>query len=100
FVKAAEVDPVYFESSYYMAPDEASEKPYALLFEAMRKTGYLGIARVAMHNREHIVLIRPGAHGIVLHTMYYRDEVRQGEEYRTDTKVIKEKELALAKSLV
>jgi DNA end-binding protein Ku len=100
FVKAAEVDPVYFESSYYMAPDEAGEKPYALLFEAMRKTGYLGIAKVAMHNREHIVLIRPGAHGIVLHTMYYRDEVRQGEEYRTDTKVIKDKELALAKSLV
>src|SRR2546421_5112892 len=41
FVKAAEVDPIYFESSYYMSPDEAGEKPYALLFDALRRTGYV-----------------------------------------------------------
>ena len=44
-----------------MAPDEAGEKAYALLFEAMRESGYLGIAKIAMHNREHIVLLRPAA---------------------------------------
>ena len=43
-----------------MAPDEAGEKPYALLFDALKKTGYVGVAKVAMHNREHIVILRPG----------------------------------------
>jgi DNA end-binding protein Ku len=100
FVKSSEVDPVYFESSYYMSPDEAGEKAYALLFEALRRTGCMGVAKVAMHNREHIVLIRPGQQGMLLHTMYYRDEVRQNEEFRTDTKAIKDKELELAQSLV
>lgn len=100
FVKAAEVDPIYFESSYYLAPDEAGEKPYALLFEALRKTGYVGVAKIAMHNREHIVILRPGGKGILLHTMYYRDEIRQVEEFRTDTSAVKEKELELAVNLV
>lgn len=100
FVKAPEVDPVYLESSYYMAPDEAGEKPYALLYEALKRSGYVGVAKVAMHNREHIVLFRPGAHGLIMHTMYYGDEVRKTEEFRTDTALVKEKEMALAMSLV
>ncbi len=100
FVKAGEVDPVYFESSYYLAPDEAGEKPYALLFEALRKTGYLAVAQIAMHNREHVVLLRPGPQGIMMHTMYYRDEIRQVEEFRTNTSLVKEKELKLAMGLV
>ena len=100
FVKGGEVDPVYLESSYYMAPDEGGEKPYALLFAAMKQTGYFGVAKVAMHNREHIVVIRPGEKGMLLHTMYYADEVRSTEEFRTDTENIREKELALALNLL
>ncbi len=100
FVKADQVDPIYLESSYYMGPDEGGEKPYALLFEALRETKYYGIAKVAMHNREHIVILRPGAKGVLLHTMYYADEIRQVEEFRTDTSQVKEKELALAKMLI
>jgi DNA end-binding protein Ku len=100
FVKAGEVDPVYLDSSYYMAPDEGGEKPYALLFAALKKTGYYGVAKVAMHNREHIVILRPGQHGMLLHTMYFADEVRKTEEFRTDTENIREKELALALNLV
>ncbi len=100
FVKSDDVDPVYLESSYYMAPDEGGEKPYALLFEALRETKHCGIAKIAMHNREHIVVVRPGHKGMLLHTMYYNDEVRQIEEYRTDTAQIKEKELNLAKMLI
>jgi len=100
FVKSSEVDPVYYESSYYMAPDEAGEKAYALLFEAMKQTGYLAVAKIAMHNREHIVLLRPAAQGILMHTMYYRDEIRQSEEFRTDTSLVKPKELEIAKSLI
>ena len=100
FVKADSVDPIYLETSYYMAPDEAGEKPYALLFDALKKTGYMGIAKVTMHNREHIVILRPGANGVLLHTMYYSHEIRQVDEFRTDLSLVKEKELALAQSLV
>jgi len=100
FVKAEQVDPIYLESSYYMAPDEGGEKPYALLFEALRETKYFGIAKVAMHNREHIVILRPNGKGVVLHTMFYTDEIRQVDEFRTDTSQVKEKELALAKMLI
>ena len=100
FVKASQVDPVYLESSYYVAPDEGGEKPYALLFEALRQSEYYAVAKVAMHNREHVIVLRPGAKGIISHTMYYSDEIRQVEEFRTDTTLIKEKELELAKMLV
>ncbi|MBZ5533593.1 MAG: Ku protein [Acidobacteriia bacterium] len=100
FVKSAEVDTIYYESSYYMAPDEAGEKPYALLFEALRKSGCVGVAKIAMHNREHIVILRPGQKGILLHTMYYPDEIRQVEEFRTDTSMVQDKELNLAKMLI
>jgi DNA end-binding protein Ku len=100
FVKAEQVDPIYLESSYYMAPDEGGEKPYALLFEALRETKYFGIAKMAMHNREHIVILRPNGKGVVLHTMFYADEIRKVDEFRTDTSQVKEKELALAKMLI
>ena len=100
FVKGGEVDPVYLEASYYMAPDSGGEKPYALLFEAMKETGYYAIAKIAMHNREHIVVVRPAHSGMMLHTMYYRNEIRAADEYRTDTTVIKEKELQLARTLI
>jgi DNA end-binding protein Ku len=83
-----------------MAPDDAGEKPYALLFEALKRSGYVGIARIAMHNREHIVILRPGQRGILLHTMYYEDEVRKVEEFRTDTSLVKDKELELANTLI
>jgi len=83
-----------------MAPDEGGEKPYALLFGTMKETSYYGIAKVAMHNREHVVILRPGDKGMVLHTMYYADEVRRADEYRTETSQLKDKEVALAKMLV
>ncbi len=100
FVKAEQVDPIYLESSYYVAPDEGGEKPYALLFQALRESKYYALAKVAMHNREHIIILRPGAKGILSHTMYYQDEIRQVEEFRTDTSLVKEKELDMAKMLI
>ena len=100
FVKATDVDPVYLESSYYVAPDEGGEKPYALLFQAMRESNYFALAKVAMHNREHVIVLRPGAKGILSHTMYYQDEIRQVDEFRTDTSLVKDKELEMAKMLI
>src|SRR6202790_1359122 len=100
FVKGDQVDPVYLESSYYVAPDEGGEKPYALRFQALRESKYFALAKVAMHNREHIIILRPGAKGILSHTMYFQDEIRQVEEFRTDTSLVKDKELAMAKMLI
>jgi len=100
FVKQEQVDPVFLESSYYMGPDEGGEKPYALLFEALKGTKYCGVAKIAMHNREHIVIVRPGTTGMILHTMYYADEVKKQDEYRTDTSAVNEKQLNLAKMLI
>jgi DNA end-binding protein Ku len=100
FVKADQVDPIYLESSYYVAPDEGGEKPYALLFEALKKSQYYAVAKVAMHNREHIIILRPGSKGILSHTMYYQDEIRHVEEFRTDTSLVREKELEMAQMLI
>jgi DNA end-binding protein Ku len=100
FVQAEQVDPIYLESSYYVAPDEGGEKPYALLYQALRDSKYYALAKVAMHNREHIIILRPGAKGILSHTMYFQDEIRQVDEFRTDTSLVKEKELAMAKMLI
>jgi DNA end-binding protein Ku len=100
FVKSDQVDPVYLESSYYVAPDEGGEKAYALLFTALKDSGYYALAKVAMHNREHIIVLRPGAKGILSHTMFYQDEIRQVDEFRTDTSLVKDKELAMAKMLI
>src|SRR5579872_4969815 len=100
FVKSDQVDAVYLESSYYVTPDEGGEKPYALLFQALKESQYYALAKVAMHNREHIIVLRPGAKGILSHTMYFQDEIRQVDEFRTDTSLVKEKELAMAKLLI
>jgi DNA end-binding protein Ku len=100
FVKGDAVDAIYLESSYYMAPDEGGEKPYALLFAAMGQSNYYALAKIAMHNREHIVILRPGKKGILLHTMYYADEIRQVDEFRTNTELVKPNELAMANMLI
>jgi DNA end-binding protein Ku len=100
FVKEAEVDPVYFESSYYMAPEEAGEKPYSLLLEALKRSGFVALAKIAMHNREHIVILRPSLEGITLHTMYFEDEIRKTEAFRADTSNVSKRELDMAMMLV
>jgi len=100
FVKAEEMDALYLESSYYLQPDEAGEKAYTLLYEAMKRTGHVGIAKMTMHNREHVVVLRPGRHGMVLHTMYYQDEVRAIDEFRTNSGLVQDRELMMATSLV
>src|SRR5215470_19059226 len=65
FVREEEIDPLYFESSYYLAPDEGGKKPYALLTRALEETEYVAIAKLAMHNREYTVILRPHEHGLV-----------------------------------
>jgi len=81
FVKSEQVDPLYFDASYYTTPEDAGKKAYHLLFEAMEESGHAAIAKLYMHQREYIVVIRPRAHGLTLHTMFYADEIRNVAEY-------------------
>ena len=101
FVKAAEIDPVYFDASYYAKPAEAGVRAYNLLLDAMRKTGYAGIAKVTMHNRENIVIIRARDNGMTLHTMFYNNEIRAAAEASAPNKAdVKEAESKLAMQLI
>jgi DNA end-binding protein Ku len=101
FVKLEEVDPLYFDASYYVTPEEAGKKAYQLLLLAMEESGYGAIAKLTMHQREHIVMIRPRSQGLTLHTLYYADEVRQVAEYgHTDKVELKEAEKKLALQLI
>ncbi|HEY5176092.1 MAG TPA: Ku protein [Terriglobales bacterium] len=100
FVEYKEVDPIYFESSYYLVPDEAGRRPYALLTKAMEETGYVAIAKLTMHNREYTVFLRPHAGGLMLHTMYYSDEVRQLENFGPVDVELKDAEVKVAHQLI
>src|SRR6202051_578824 len=77
FVREAEVDPIFLEHSYYVAPSEDVTKPYELFLKALTKTKYSAIAKISMHSREHVVLIRAAEGGMVLHTLFYPDELNK-----------------------
>src|SRR4051794_16762664 len=96
FVPLDEIDPIFFEASYYVIPEEVGEKAYSLLYEALRRTRMAAIAQVAMHSREHVVVIRSSVGGLVVHTMFYVDEVHADEEYRADVALVSKDELTLA----
>lgn len=100
FVRDGDVDPIYFQSSYYVAPEEAAAKPYQLFSQALEQTKYQAIGKLAMHGREHIVLIRPHGGSMVLHTLYYANELREANRAAPKSAKLPAKEMELAKSLV
>ena len=100
FVGNDEVDPIFFESSYYVAAEDKTAKPYVLFMAALSDTKRDAIAKIAMHNREHIVLIRPSGGGLILHTLYYPDELHRTNKSETPKAKYTSKEFDLAKSLV
>ena len=100
FVKQSEVDPVYFESSYYMLPEEAGRRPYALLTKALEESEYVAIAKLTMHNREYTVFLRPHEGGMMLHTMYYEEEVRKVEGFGAPDVELKDAEVKVAHQLI
>jgi DNA end-binding protein Ku len=99
FVKASDFDPVFLEKSYHMLPDGEIAKPYALLREAMKKREQYALAKVAMHNREHIVVIRPSGNELMLHTMFFADEIQRADVKPGPEKFL-EKEMQLAGQLI
>src|SRR5712671_4909536 len=96
FVKADDIDPIYFESSYYLVAEEAGKRPYALLEKALEDSRYVAIAKLAMHNREYTVFLRPYEGGMMLHTMYYAEEIRMVEGFGPPDVEIKDSELKVA----
>ena len=102
FVDLAEIDPVYFEKSYHVAPQRGSEKPYALLLRALEGAGRVGIGRFVLRTKPHLVAIRAADGVIALETLYFGDEVRDGRELVGGIQGVEvsEKELRLAESLI
>ena len=103
FVGLADIDPVYFRSSYYLAPEGAgADKAYALLRQAMAEAGRIGIATLVMRNKEYLVAIRPEDDALALHTMYFSDEVRApGREFTVpETEDVTDRELSMAQLLI
>jgi DNA end-binding protein Ku len=81
FVPAKEVDPVYFERTYYMGPDKGGERAYRLLIDAMNETGLVGLAKYAARGKQYLVLVRPfGKDGLILHQLHYADEIKSFSE--------------------
>jgi DNA end-binding protein Ku len=95
----SEIDPLYFETSFYVLPDEGGERGYRLLQRALKDAQYIAIARVVMHLREHVVAIRPYRQGLVLHTLFYPDELRE-PEFSGEACGETEGELAICKQLI
>lgn len=105
FVDLEEVDPVYFEKTYYLGPedDQGAERPYALLLKAMNDTGKVGIARFVMRGKQYLAAIRPRGNVLALHTMYFADEVRDpaAEIDQLPKKVnVSKRELDVARKLI
>jgi DNA end-binding protein Ku len=101
FVRESEVDPIYLEKSYYVVAENGAEKPYQLLAGAMRDTKYYAVGKVAMHGREHVVLIRPTDEGLILHTMYFENELNKAHQMHAPPKSKpSSNEMKLAKQLI
>ncbi len=113
--RAEEVDPLWYEASYYLVPETAGRKAYALLLEALDKNRWVALVQLSMHNREYLSLLRPthlagvpadeggGNHrgGLMLHTLYYGDEVRVAENFGSaEGAKASEAELRLAHQLL
>jgi DNA end-binding protein Ku len=101
FVKNSEIDPLFFDSSYFLVPEEQGRKAYQLLLKALEDTKRVAIAKITMHQREYTAFIRPYDRGLALHTMYYANEVREAPGYgKTEGVKLTAKEVKLAEQLV
>jgi len=101
FVKAAQIDPLFFDSSYFMVAEEQGRKAYQLLLKTLEDSGRVGIAKVTMYQREHTVFIRPYDRGLAVHTMYYENEIREAPGYGKNENIkLNPQEVKLASQLV
>lgn len=80
FLPLAKVDPIYFEKSYYLGPDKGGEKAYRLLADTMTQVGKVALAKFVLRGKENLVIVRSAQNGLMMHTMYFADEVRSFDE--------------------
>src|SRR5688572_3395401 len=101
FVEAEEIDPIYFERSYYLEPDEAGAKPFALLMRALQEKGLVAIAKIAIRNREQLCALRAQEGALTLETMFLADEIREAPaEVDWRTQKVSAPELKMAEALI
>lgn len=100
FVPLESVDPVYFDKTYYLAPDKGGAKPYSLLATALKKAGLCALGRWISRGKEHIVIVRPMDDGLAMHQLHFKAEVRTIKELGVEAAPVSEPELKLASRLV
>jgi DNA end-binding protein Ku len=101
FVDITEIDPIYFQKTYYLIPEEAGVKAYALMREALADNSKVGIAKVSFREKEHLATIRVSGEVIVLETMYWPDEIRTPSFEQLDKDVkVRSQEVQMAQSLI
>jgi DNA end-binding protein Ku len=100
FVEEREIDPVYYERSYYLEPDERSEKPYALLLKALAEKKLSAVATIAIRKKEQLCVLRPHEGAIMLETLYYPDEIRTERGVDVSGAKISDRELEMAFTLI
>jgi DNA end-binding protein Ku len=102
FVSMDQIDPIYFEKSYYVAPQAGAERPYALLLRAMERSNRVGIARFVLRTKEYLAAIRPMEDVIALETMFFADEIRAVSEIWNlpATAAVPDRELGVAGKLI
>ncbi len=99
FVEGEAIDPVFYERSYYLAPDEVGVKPFALLMRALKEKQLTAIAKVSLRNKEQLCALRPQDGTLMLETLYYPDEIRVEKGEAPDVEV-SDRELDMAYSLI
>jgi len=100
FVKQSEIDPVYYERTYYLEPEQVGLKPYALLMRALKAKEVSAIAKIALRNKESLCVLRATGDSLVLETLFYPDEIRAHEEESTPDVLVSQQELAMAYGLI
>jgi DNA end-binding protein Ku len=100
FVKVEEVDPIYYDKAYYLAPEEAGIKAFALLRQALQQTGRVAVAKVAIRDKESLCLVRPYEDVLSMETMFYANEIRSTEDVAPAEPKVSPKELQMAVSLI
>ena len=100
FVPLESVDPLYFDGTYYLAPDKGAGKPYTLLATALRKAKQCAVGRWISRGKEHIVVIRPIEDGLAMHQLHFKAEVRDLKDLGIEPAVVSEPELKLAQQLI
>jgi DNA end-binding protein Ku len=104
FVEISEIDPIYFDSPYYLGPADGAEKAYSLLAQAMEQSGKVAIARFVFRNKEHLAAIRPGDGVLTLTTMRFADEVVPPDELDdvlpSEKPKINKREVEMAEQLI